>query len=237
MFNSLLFISLAPVFVIAFYVYNRDRYEKEPVSVLIKALFIGALCVLPVLLIEGLLIRLYMGPEGISDAAYTAFVVAGLTEEGIKFLALFLFFWRNRNFNEKFDAIVYAVFIALGFAGIENILYVFQGGYSVGIMRALTAVPAHALFGIMMGYNFGLARFNEKYRGINLFAAFAVPLIAHGAYDFLLMGNSQFLMAVFIPVFIFYWITGFRKMKKLSVDSALMNITPDDRDFTGTTKL
>lgn len=237
MFNSLLFISLAPVFVIAFYVYNRDRYEKEPVSVLIKALFIGALCVLPVLLIEGLLIRLYMGPEGISDAAYTAFVVAGLTEEGIKFLALFLFFWRNRNFNEKFDAIVYAVFIALGFAGIENILYVFQGGYSVGIMRALTAVPAHALFGIMMGYNFGLARFNEKYRGINLFAAFAVPLIAHGAYDFLLMGNSQFLMVVFIPVFIFYWITGFRKMKKLSVDSALMNITPDDRDFTGTTKL
>ncbi len=88
MFKSLLFISLAPVFIIAFYIYNRDRYEKEPVSVLIKALFIGALCVLPVLLIEGLLTRLYMGPEGISEAAYTAFVVAGLTEEGLKFLAL-----------------------------------------------------------------------------------------------------------------------------------------------------
>jgi protease PrsW len=237
MFKSLLFISLAPVFIIAFYIYNRDRYEKEPVSVLIKALFIGALCVLPVLLVEGLLTRLYMGPEGISEAAYTAFVVAGLTEEGIKFLALFLFFWRNRNFNEKFDAIVYAVFIALGFAGIENILYVFQGGYSVGIMRALTAVPAHALFGIMMGYNFGLARFSEKYRGINLLAAFIIPFIAHGVYDFLLMGNSQFLMAVFIPVFIFYWITGFRKMKKLSVDSAFRNITPDDQNFTGTTEL
>jgi RsiW-degrading membrane proteinase PrsW (M82 family) len=237
MFNSLLFISLAPVFIIAFYIYNRDRHEKEPFSVLIKALFIGALCVLPVLLIEGLLTRLYMGPEGISEAAYTAFVVAGLTEEGIKFLALFLLFWRNRNFNEKFDAIVYAVFIALGFAGIENILYVFQGGYSVGIMRALTAVPAHALFGIMMGYNFGLARFNEKYRGINLFAAFAIPFISHGAYDFLLMGNSQFLMAVFIPVFIFYWITGFRKMKKLSEDSAFRNITHDDQNFTGTTQL
>jgi len=237
MFNSLLFISLAPVFIIAFYVYNRDRNEKEPVSVLIRALFIGALCVLPVLLIEVLLTRLYMGPEGISEAAYTAFVVAGFTEECIKFLALFLFFWRNRNFNEKFDAIVYAVFIALGFAGIENILYVFQGGYSVGIMRALTAVPAHALFGIMMGYYFGLARFSEKYRGINLFAALTIPFIAHGAYDFLLMGNSQFLMAVFIPVFIFYWITGFRKMKKLSVDSAFRNITPDDRNFTGNTQL
>ncbi len=149
-------------------------------------------------------------------------------------MLLWIFFWRNRNFNEKFDGIVYAVFITLGFAGIENILYVFQGGYSVGIMRALTAVPAHALFGIMMGYNFGLARFSEKYQGINLFAAFAIPFIAHGAYDFLLMGNSQFLMAVFIPVFIFYWITGFRKIKKLSVDSTFRNITPDDHNFTGT---
>ena len=237
MFNNLLFISLAPVFIIALYIYSRDRYEKEPVSLLIKALFIGILCVLPVLLIEGVLTRMYIGPEGISEAAYTAFVVAGLTEEGIKFLALFIFFWRNKNFNEKFDAIVYAVFISLGFAAIENILYVFQGGYSVGIVRALTAVPAHALFGIMMGYNFGLARFNAEYRRLNLFAAFAIPFISHGAYDFLLMGNSQFLMLVFIPVFILYWITGFRKMKKLSDDSAFRGISDNDQDTAGTSHL
>lgn len=230
MFNTLLFISLAPVFIIAFYIYSRDRYEKEPVSLLIKALFIGVLCVLPVLLIEGVLTKLYTGPEGISEAAYTAFVVAGLTEEGIKFLALFIFFWRNKNFNEKFDAIVYAVYISLGFAAIENVLYVFQGGYSVGLLRAITAVPAHALFGIMMGYNFGLARFNGKYMGINLFAAFAIPFIFHGAYDFLLMSNNQLLMLVFIPVFVFYWITGFRKMKRLSDDSEFRNTLNTDQD-------
>ncbi len=233
MFNTLLFISLAPVFIIAFYIYSRDRYEKEPLSVLIKALFIGVLCVLPVLLIEGVLTKLYIGPEGISEAAYTAFVVAGLTEEGIKFLALYLFFWKNKNFNEKFDAIVYAVFISLGFAAIENVLYVFQGGYSVGLVRAVTAVPAHALFGIMMGYNFGLARFNREYKGINLFAAFAIPFISHGAYDFLLLGNSQLLMLVFVPVFVFYWITGFRKMKKLSNDSVFRNTLNNDQDHNG----
>jgi RsiW-degrading membrane proteinase PrsW (M82 family) len=237
MFNSLLFISLAPVFIIAFYIYNRDRYEKEPIPLLIKALFIGSLCALPVLLIEWLLNRLYSGPEGISEAAYTAFVVAGLTEESIKFLALWIFFWRNKNFNEKFDGIVYAVFIALGFAGIENIIYVFQGGYSVGIMRALTAVPAHALFGIMMGYNFGLARFNEKFRGLNLFAAFLIPFISHGAYDFLLMGNSQLLMVVFVPVFLLYWITGFRKMRKLSDDSVFRNSALNDQNFSDTDEL
>ncbi len=232
MFNSLLFISLAPVFVIAFYIYNRDRYEKEPLSLLIKALFIGVLCVLPILLIEGLLTKVYRGPEGISEAGYTAFIVAGLTEEGIKFLVLFLFFWRNRNFNEKFDAIVYAVYIALGFAGIENILYVFQGGYSVGMLRALTAVPAHALFGIIMGYNFGLARFNEKYRGLNLFAAFTLPFIAHGAYDFLLMSNIPVMLTVFVPLLILYWIIGFRKMKKLSDESAFRNIPSDEQNLT-----
>ncbi|MCX6334246.1 MAG: PrsW family glutamic-type intramembrane protease [Bacteroidia bacterium] len=237
MFNSLLFISLAPVFIIAFYVYSRDRYEKEPVSLLFKALIIGALCVLPVLLIEGLLTRLYNGQEGMSEAAYTAFVVAGLTEEGLKLLAFLLFFWNNRNFNEKFDGIVYAVYIALGFAAIENVLYVFQGGYSVGLVRSLTAVPAHALFGIMMGYNFGLARFNKKYRAVNLITAFALPIIAHGAYDFLLMGNSPVLLTAFIPLFILYWIIGFRRMKKLSDDSAFKNILPDDPDLTGNVQL
>ncbi|MCU0461218.1 MAG: PrsW family glutamic-type intramembrane protease [Bacteroidales bacterium] len=233
MFNSLLLISLAPVFIIAFYIYNRDRYEKEPVSILIRALILGILCVLPVMLIEYVLTRLYRGTEGIKEAAYTAFIVAGFTEEAIKFLALWLFFWRNRNFNEKFDAIVYAVYIALGFAAVENIIYVFQGGFGVGLARALTAVPAHALFGIMMGYNFGLARFNEKFRIINLIAAFTLPIVAHGAYDFLLIGNSPVLLIAFIPLLILYWITGFRRMKKLSDDSVFKNSLPDDQSMPG----
>jgi len=233
MFNSLLFISLAPVFIIAFYIYNRDRYEKEPFSLLVKALIIGILCVLPILLIEGLLTMLYSGKEGMNESAYTAFVVAGMTEEGIKFLALLLFFWHNKHFNEKFDGIVYAVYISLGFAAIENILYVFQGGYSVGLVRALTAVPAHALFGIMMGYNFGLARFNEKQRVLNLIGAFIIPFIAHGAYDFLLMGNTPVMLTAFVPLVILYWITGFRRMKRLSVDSAFHNNLPDNQEPIG----
>ncbi|NTV84728.1 MAG: PrsW family intramembrane metalloprotease, partial [Bacteroidales bacterium] len=165
-------------------------------------------------------------------------IIDALHNKGLKPIIVY-----NTNGYEKpetikqLDGIVYAVFISLGFAAIENILYVFQGGYSVGIVRAVTAVPAHALFGIMMGYNFGLARFNAEYRRLNLFAAFAIPFISHGAYDFLLMGNSQFLMLVFIPVYIFYWITGFRKMKKLSDDSAFRGISDNDHDPAGTSQL
>src|SRR5512137_2600832 len=151
MFNNLLFISLAPILIIAFYIYNRDKYEKEPIPLLLKALFAGILIVLPVVLIEKLLSYPSEMMEGLPAVAYTAFAVAALTEEGMKFLAFLFFFWNNRNFNEKFDGIVYSVYIALGFAGIENILYVYSGGYGVGLIRAITAVPAHALFGIVMG--------------------------------------------------------------------------------------
>ena len=106
MFNNLLFISLAPVLIIAFYIYNRDKYEREPFYFLLKALMAGALIVLPVVLIESLLTIPSEGMEGLSNAAYTAFVVAALTEEGMKFLAFYFFFLKNRNFYERFDGIV-----------------------------------------------------------------------------------------------------------------------------------
>ena len=212
MFNNLLFISLAPIFIIAFYIYSRDIYEKEPISYLLKALSIGAIIVLPVVFIEKQLSVPAEKLEGISNAAWIAFIVAGLTVEGMKYLAFLLFFWKSSNFNERFDGIVYAVYISLGFAGIENILYVFSGGYSVGIVRALTAVPAHALFGVVMGYYFGLAKFYPKFRGVYLILAFFLPFVFHGLYDFLLMANSPFFLSIFIPLFIYFWIIGFRKI-------------------------
>jgi RsiW-degrading membrane proteinase PrsW (M82 family) len=223
MFNNLLFIALAPVLIIAFYIYGRDKYEKEPLSILLKALLTGVLVVLPVVLIEKLLSLPSETMEGLSAAAYTAFIVAGLTEEGMKFLAFCYFFWKNRNFNEKFDGIVYSVYIALGFAGIENILYVFSGGYGVGLVRALTAVPAHALFGIVMGYYFGLARFNPDRRTGYLIMALLLPFIFHGLYDFMLMGNSPVLLILFIPIFIYFWIIGFKKMSLASDASSFRN--------------
>ncbi len=230
MINNLLFISLGPVLIIAFYIYSRDKYEKEPLSVLLKALFAGVVIVLPVVLIEKLLDSFSVETEGLSSAAYTAFIVAGFTEEGMKFLAFYFFFWNNRNFNEKFDGIVYAVYIALGFAGIENILYVFTGGYGVGIVRALTAVPAHALFGVVMGFYFGLARFNPRRKPIYLILAFLLPFLFHGLYDFMLMGNSPLLLIAFIPVFIYFWVSGFRKITRLSDASVFRTMHDDQND-------
>lgn len=216
---TLLFISLAPVVLILIYVNYRDKYEKEPLSLLMKSLAAGAIIVIPVIIIEMILGDVYTSTDKITNAFYNGFVVAGLTEEAFKFFVFLLLIWKNRNFDEFFDGIIYAVFISLGFAAVENILYVFQNGHAVGLLRALTAVPAHALFGVAMGYYFGLARFNPEKKSYYFILAISIPVLLHGFYDSILLSENGLLMLLFIPYVVFMWIFGFKKMKKHSSDS------------------
>ncbi|MCD4683918.1 MAG: PrsW family intramembrane metalloprotease [Bacteroidales bacterium] len=220
---NLLVLSIAPVIIILVYIYIRDKYEKEPWGLLLKALLVGALTTIPILLVEIWLKKYIIYFTGLHAAAYNAFIVAAFTEELFKFLALYYLIWRNKEFNEKFDGIVYAVFISLGFALVENIMYVFEYGQSTGIMRALTAVPAHAIFGITMGYYFGLAKFTEKNRTSNLVSALLIPIILHGIYDFILMSQHQMYLLIFIPFIFYLWRSGFKKMKILSNNSRFKN--------------
>jgi RsiW-degrading membrane proteinase PrsW (M82 family) len=221
---SILSISLPPIFLIAVYIYFRDKYEKEPIVQLLKSLFTGIVITLPILAAEYLSGSFSENFSGFSKSAYNAFIGASLPEEGFKYVGFLVLFWRNKNFNEKFDGIVYSVYISLGFAAVENILYVYSGGFSIGVVRALTAVPAHALFGIVMGFYLGLARFNAQYRGRYLFLAIAMPFIWHGAYDTLLLSHNQLLLMLFVPFIVFFWIYGFRKMKELSDSSEFRTV-------------
>lgn len=216
---TILILSLAPVFLISLYIYFRDKYEKEPIGILLRALLAGAIIIVPILIVEGFLQSFSAWFDGVFKAGYDAFAVASFTEESFKYLALYVIIWNNKNFNEKFDGIVYASFIALGFAGIENVFYVYKYGHAVALMRALTAVPAHALFGITMGYYFGLAKFDEKHRKLRLRLAWFVPIILHGVYDFILFLEIPAYLLIFLPYIVYMWITGFKKMKKLSDES------------------
>jgi len=216
----LIFIALAPVLIILFYIYFRDKYEREPIGLLLKAILAGSLITIPIYFIEMGLSRLGASIFEIpSLTIWSAFIVAGTTEELFKFLALFILIWSNRNFNEKFDGIVYAVYVSLGFALVENLMYVMQGGATVGWMRALTAVPAHALFGIVMGYYFGLARFHKGQQNFYMVRAIIWPIILHGFYDYCLMSQIPILLIIFVPFLIYLWISGFKKMKEISNDS------------------
>ncbi|GET22603.1 PrsW family glutamic-type intramembrane protease [Prolixibacter denitrificans] len=214
----LILLAIAPVIIILFYIYWRDKYEKEPFYLLARGLLFGVISVLPVTLVEGVLMM--FGPlfTGYWNTFYQAFVVAGATEEGFKFLASFILVWHSREFNQRFDGIVYAVFVSMGFALVENLLYVFSSpdGLSVGLTRALTAVPAHAMFGVLMGFHLSLAKFYPQARRLFLGYAFLIPFTFHGLYDFILMSGNQILLALFVPFIIYMVFRVHRRMKLLS---------------------
>lgn len=220
---ELLALALAPVLIILFYVYLRDNYEKEPIGILIVCLIIGLFISIPVIIVERLLVGLNqaysLAPMGLPQAAFGAFMVAALVEEFFKFLPMVLFIWNRPSFDERFDGIVYAVYISLGFAAIENVLYVLSAGKGVAILRMLTAVPAHAIFGITMGYYFGLAKFVPEKRRRYLFLALALPVTLHGTYNFILFSRVPILLLLFIPYMIWLYVRGHRFMQRHREDS------------------
>lgn len=109
--------------------------------------------------------------------------------------------------------------LSLGFAAVENVLYVMGNGFGTGISRAITAVPAHAIFGITMGFYFGLAKFYEKKRNQLKIKALFYPIILHGIYDFILFTRIEWLILVFIGFLVFLYLSGLKRIKELSKQS------------------
>lgn len=235
----LLALAILPVFLLAFFIYKKDKFEKEPLKMLLKAFLFGCLSVIPAIFLETVLSSLYSNTlgyfmPGFVEGAYTGFIVAGGSEELCKLIMLILVVRKSADFNEYFDGVVYACFVSLGFAGVENVLYVFRQdtffeAINTGTMRALLAVPGHFLFAVAMGYYFALAKFEERQRHNNYLKAFLIPMLLHGTYDTLLMipeqyGDAQiWLSAVLFPLFIYFdirmWKGGLRKLKKLQAMS------------------
>ncbi|MDF2521775.1 MAG: peptidase [Clostridia bacterium] len=213
----LLISAIAPSMALLYYIYLRDKYEREPRRLLTKAFLSGSIAVVPIVLVELRLNLFDLETDSLLTAGYTAFIVAGLVEEGFKFLIFWLFIWRNRNFNESYDGIVYSAFISLGFATTENIGYVMLSGYHAAFIRALTAVPAHALFGVVMGYYFGVAKFKEDNMGKRyILYALMIPILLHGIYDFILFSKSPVLLMAFIPYMLYLWRRGLIYVDRLS---------------------
>ena len=218
----LLFIAaVTPSLALLYYIYIRDKYEKEPRRLLFQAFALGGLAVVPVIFAELQLNIFEVAETSLLQAAYTAFVVAGLVEEGFKFFIFCFFMWRNKHFDEMYDGIVYCVFISLGFATAENIGYVLLSGYHTAFIRSMTAVPAHGLFGVIMGYYLGKAKFSTRKAGNRyLLLAFFIPVLLHGIYDFILFSQHMGLMLLFIPYMLYLWKRGLGNVDELSSHSS-----------------
>ncbi|HNQ68129.1 MAG TPA: PrsW family glutamic-type intramembrane protease [Bacteroidales bacterium] len=209
-------LAFAPVLIILTYIYIRDKFNREPFWLLFLSVLGGMFSVIPVLIV-GIVTELFAPLfQGIQLAFYHAFIQAGFVEELFKLLVVLVLVWGSRHFDERFDGIVYAVFVSMGFALVENIMYVFGGGLQVGALRMITAVPAHAIFGIAMGYYLGLAKFNPWKRSTYLVLAFIVPWLMHGFYDFVIMAGIEWLLIVFVVYLILMYIYGFRRIRELA---------------------
>lgn len=190
----LVFAAVLPAAFLIWYIYHKDTAEKEPFDLLAKLFLLSmATCggVIVVELIAGAILGLAVGSQSLLFDLLENFLGVALVEEGAKFLVLYAETWKNKAFNYLFDGVVYGVVAALGFATLENIIYVFQGGLGVAAMRAILSVPSHAIDGVFMGYFYGLAkrdemRGNTSGRTTNLALALVVPVLLHGTYDYLL---------------------------------------------------
>lgn len=191
---SLLALALAPGTAIGIYIYLKDKHEREPLSLLLISFFYGALSTIITLSISiplSMLITSKEEADVVNKFVEAVFKVA-LVEEFSKFIFVRFVLFNNKNFNEPFDGIVYAVMVSMGFATLENVLYVFQSGFTTGVIRMFTAVPAHATFGALMGYFLGKAKFSYNKKLFYTVMALVAATAFHGSYDyFLFLGEVQ----------------------------------------------
>ena len=234
--DILTFLALLPGIVIIIYVFRKDTVEKEPWSLIIKLLLFGALSCLPAAFVENYVTYLLpqFSPGTIAYAITEAFLVAALWEELFKFIFLKLGSWKNRNFDYRFDGVMYGVSVAVGFALLENLMYVATGGIGTALVRMVLAVPLHAFCGVFMGsfYSYSkLAEINGKpgaKAGFTLLALLA-PMIIHGIYDSLaFMETNAASIALLVFVVIMY-IVAVRHLKGMSKQDWQCGFYPHNR--------
>ena len=224
-------LSVLPSIVLLGYIWHKDKIEKEPVGLLVSLFILGALMIVPAALGEVGLIKALgeaLSEESTAFIAIENFLIVALLEEGCKFLVLRLRTWRNPNFNYTFDAVVYSVCVSLGFATVENILYVVDNGtFQVAVMRGLLSVPGHAIDAVFMGWLYGLAKRCEcigdlKGKSKYIRLSLGVPILTHGFYDFCLSCGEDSFIAVFFVFEITVTIVAIRKVRELSANDTVL---------------
>ena len=187
--------ALLPPLVLMGVVYRMDRLEREPPALLAGLFLRGVLAMFPILILELLASQFvdFFYWQPLVYLFLTYFVIPGFVEEGVKFQVLRRRTWNEPNFNYRFDGVVYAVFVSLGFAAVENVLYVLTSGFSTAVLRAIFSIPGHAMFGVIMGLSFSQASWAQRHGQREQAAAqqkraWLLPALLHGAYDFLLVG-------------------------------------------------
>lgn len=214
---SILAAALAPGLALLAYFYWKDRYDAEPLSIVIRLFLTGMLIVFPVMIVQrGMMVVL-------DDSIFTfAFIISAGVEEALKFFVLYHLVFHHAEFDEPYDGIVYATAVSLGFATLENILYAFLQPTTFGtlLVRALLPVSGHALFGVYMGYALGQAKFaSGRAVRYHLWLALLLPIFWHGLYDFMMMTVPSDWLWVVVPFMLLLWFRGIRRVNRANAGS------------------
>ena len=219
---ALLLIALIPPLFFLIYIYRQDDIESEPRGMIAGLIGLGALSAIPAVLLElggsYILYQLGLPEESLIYLLLENFLVVGVSEEICKYTAGRLTTWKSPEFNYRFDGIVYMVSSAIGFAALENVLYVFSSGFRTGIFRAILSIPLHTICGMFLGYYYGEGKYllmhGDKTGSRNAFwKGLFIAVMIHGAYDFLASLESITALVLFVVLVIVVDIVAFRFMK------------------------
>ena len=215
-----LVMAIAPALLLVVYYYRQDKRKPEPKGLIVKIFFLGILSIIPAILLELAVSTLQdlVSWWRLGYYLFKAFVVAAICEELIKLWVVKTVAYNNVHFDEVMDGVVYTIVASLGFACMENILYVLDRGWTVAVLRAFTAVPMHAVCSGMMGYYIGKAKFTSEKaeESILIKRGFWIAVGIHGLYDFLLFSVPVFGIVIafgVIPLLILSFIVLRNKIK------------------------
>ncbi len=191
--------AVIPAAFLMFWVYKSDHLEKESPRMIWRLVIAGVLAALIALVLEkffGFILNISIDSSSPAYNVVLYFIIVAFSEEGAKYFMLWLRSWRSVEFDCQYDGVVYAVFVSLGFAVWENISYVLMYGFSTALVRAVTAIPGHACFGVFMGVFYSIAKkfWLRRQNGLShLFRILAVivPALIHGAYDYIASSDAQ----------------------------------------------
>ncbi|MFC5699857.1 glutamic-type intramembrane protease PrsW [Cohnella faecalis] len=223
---SVLAAAIAPGIALLAYFYWKDRYDSEPLPMVAKLFLMGALIVLPVMILQRSLTL------GLGESPFVfSFVISAGVEEFFKWFVLYHIIYNHTEFDEPYDGIVYATAVSLGFATLENVLYVFVQPATFGtlLIRALLPVSGHALFGVFMGYSLGKAKFSTgRAVTLHLWLAFLLPLVWHGLYDWLMLIVPSTWGWIFVPFMFLLWLRGIRYVNRANAVSPFRWLKRDE---------
>ncbi len=231
--SQMFLLAILPGIVLFVVIWRSDKVEKEPRGLLLRLFLFGALTVVSAIVVglAGEAVFGFLDQGSMLYIFIDNFLLTALVEEAGKYVVLKKLTWKHPAFDHTFDAVVYAVTASLGFATLENIIYLIDGDISTGIIRAIMSVPGHAIYGVFMGYYYGMAktaevRGNTKLCKACLKKALIIPVLLHGFYDFCIGSAEYEIFLLFLLVFeIALTVVGIRKILRLSKEDAA--ISPD----------